>query len=192
MGRSVIVRPSGLAVIDAVGSSGAMRLLQGLPRFCLGAAARSLQAGRNAQMVNLMRLEAGTETVIDVHHRNAARAGIEHGKKRGQTTERSAVANACGNRDNRARNQARHHAGQRALHAGNRDDHLSVHQGIHIGEQAMQAGNAHVVHAHNLVAQGLRRKRSLLGHRKVAGARSGHNDEAVARGGRKGTNDADT
>ena len=68
MGRSVIVRPSGLAVIDAVGSSGDMRLLQGLPRFCLGAAARSLRAGGNAQMVDLMRLEAGTETVIDVHH----------------------------------------------------------------------------------------------------------------------------
>ena len=46
----------------------------------------------------------------------------------------------------------------------------------------MDAGDPHVVEAHDLIAQHLRRDGGLLGHGDVAGAAGGHHDAALARG----------
>ena len=132
-------------------------------------------------MVDQARLVAGAEAVVDVDHRHAARARVQHGQKRRDPAERRPVAHARGHGDDRARHQPRHDARQGSLHARHGDDHAGLRQLVGAGEQAMDAGHAHVVAAHDVVSQELRRHRRLFGHRHVARPRRRHDDAARAR-----------
>ena len=133
-------------------------------------------------MVDGARLEGGAEAVVDIDHRYPARAGVQHGQQGRHAAERGPVAHRGGHRDHGARHQAAHHARQSALHAGHGDDAAGAVQLVGAIEQPMDARHPHVVEAHHLVAEELGRKRSLLGHGKIARARRGHAEHAITVG----------
>ena len=63
----------------------------------------------------------GSEPVVDVHHRDAGRAGVEHAEQRREPAERRAVSHARRHGDHRHRHQPADDARQRALHPRDHD-----------------------------------------------------------------------
>ena len=87
---------------------------------------------------------AGAVPVVDVHHGDSGRAGVQHRQQRGQSFERGSVAHRRRHRDDGRADQAGHHAGQRAVHARDDHDHPGPPQQLEAAEHAVQAGDADV------------------------------------------------
>ena len=96
---------------------------------------------------------ARAEAVVDIHHRQAAGAGVEHRQQRRHTAEGRTVPHTGGNGDHRAVGKPAHHAGESALHPGDGDDHAGAHNVLQMGEQTVDARYAHIIDALHLVAQ---------------------------------------
>jgi hypothetical protein len=137
------------------------------------------------ELVDLVGLGGGAVAVVDVDHRDAGGAGVQHGEQCGHPAEGGAVTHAGGHRDDRPVHQAAQHARQGAVHAGDRDDRVGLVEPVEVRHQAVQAGHPAVEQPFNDVAHHLRGHRRLLGHREIGGARAHHYDEPypVPRGG---------
>ena len=130
-------------------------------------------------------MHRGAEPVVDVDHRHARRAGVQHGQQRSQPAEAGAVAHAGRHGYHGTCHQPAEHAGERALHPGSRDDDLRLAQHVQPVHQPVDAGHADVIHALYAVAKKLQRERGLFSHRNVAGAGRDHRDEGRVRGARR-------
>ena len=133
-------------------------------------------------MVDERGLIAGAESVVDVDHRDAARAGVEHGEQRGDAVERGAVAHARGTGDHGTGGKASHHTRKRALHAGHRHDGRGAGDIVGVGEQPMDARDTRIVDTEHAAAEHLRGVRGLLGNEDVARSRTHHEHVGVAIG----------
>jgi hypothetical protein len=94
------------------------------------------------------------EAVVDVHHRDAGGAAVQHGQQCGDSAERGAVADARGHGDDGHAREAAHHGRQRALHARHDDGDAGVVAAAARAQQAVQPGHADVVQADDVVAEG--------------------------------------
>ncbi len=128
-----------------------------------------------------MGLKARAKPVVDVHHRHARRARVQHGQKRRQPVKAGAVTHRCWHGNDRAFCHAAHHAGKRALHAGNGNNRRSARNVVGMGKQPVDAGNPHVVQAHHARPEHLGRNGGFLRTVQVAGSRTRHGNVALAR-----------
>jgi hypothetical protein len=125
---------------------------------------------------------AGPDPVVDVHNRQAGRAGLEHRQERGLAFAAGTVTGRHREPDHRRVDQARDHPGQHPVHTGRDDQDVGaplddLAQRL---EQPMEAGHADVEDDAGLHTGGLEDHPSLLRHREVGGA--GGEDRGPAAG----------
>ena len=92
------------------------------------------------------RSDAGrAEAVVDVDHGDIRRAGVQHAQQRGHAAERSAIADAGGNRQHRRIHQARRQpwATRPPCPAHTISTRADL-QRMFLRQQAMNAGHAHI------------------------------------------------
>ena len=104
------------------------------------------------QTVDRMRHESGPESIVDIHHADAACARVEHRQQRGKTLEVGAVAYRRRHGDHRLICEPANDGSERALHA--RDDHDDVGgvDLIHSRQQTMNARHADIANKIDVVA----------------------------------------
>ena len=136
------------------------------------------RSGRAAEAVDLAGGVTGAETVVNVHHGDAAAATVEHPQERGEAAEARPVAHAGGHRDDRLGHESRHHAGQRAFHAGHHNHHVRILKGVQAADETVESGDADVVDPRDPVAHDFGGDGRLFGHGQVAGARADDGDGA--------------
>ena len=73
--------------------------------------------------IDQRRRQRRAESIVDIHHRDAAGTGVQHPEQRRDTAERGAIADAGRHRDDRLVEQPRDDRGQRAFHSGDHDEH---------------------------------------------------------------------
>ena len=120
-------------------------------------------------MIHHARQIPGSESVINIYHTDAARAGVQHGKQCGNTAEGRPIPDTRRHRDHRAVRKTADHACECAFHPRDRDDHAGIHDRIHMGHQAVQSRNSHIIEALHLISECLGRKRGFLRYRDIAG-----------------------
>ena len=114
------------------------------------------------------RSQAGrAKSVIDIYHRHAARAGVEHPQQGGNPAVAGAVPDAGRDRDHRNVDQPADHTWQRTFHAGDDDQDSRATQPFVFTEQTMQAGNADVIEPIDGVTHDLRSDGSFFSDRKI-------------------------
>jgi hypothetical protein len=86
-----------------------------------------------------------TESVVDIHDRDAGGAAVQHRQKRRNSAKTRAVPDARRNGDYRNIHQASHDAWQRAFHSGHHDQHACGYQPRVLRQKTVEAGNADVV-----------------------------------------------
>ena len=121
-------------------------------------------------MIDLMREIARAEAVVDIHDRDAARAGIEHGEERRKPLKGRAVAHACRDGDHGTVRETADHACKRAFHPRDRDDHGGAHDLLQPVEQAVKPRDAHVVEPQYIISEELCGQRGFLRDRDIARA----------------------
>ena len=124
----------------------------------------------------------GAETVVDVDHRDARRAGVEHREQGRDPAEGGAVPDAGRHGDDRRTDQTADDAGQRALHPGDDDKAVGLGQSVALGEQAVQTGHADVGDPADIGTEGASDDGRLGRDSLVAGA--GRHDDHRRRVGR--------
>ena len=95
------------------------------------------------------------ESVIDVHHRDARAAGIEHPEQGGDAAETGAVADARGHGDDGLADKAGDGAGEGAFHPGGHNDGVARLEPIPYGDKPVNACDADVADAVHAAAEGL-------------------------------------
>ena len=123
-----------------------------------------------SQLVNETGGVAGTETVVDVYHCNAAGAGIEHRQQRGDAAKTCAVADAGRHGNDRLVNEAADDARQRAFHAGNDNKDVGGQQFFVKRKEPVDAGNTNIVIFLHAVAHDFSGDYSFLSDRDIGGA----------------------
>lgn len=98
-------------------------------------------------MVHHARQIPGSESVINIYHTDAARAGVQHRKERRDTSEGCPVSDTRRHRNHRAVRKTADHACECAFHPRDRDDHAGIHDRIHMGHQAVKSRNSHIIEA---------------------------------------------
>ncbi len=66
------------------------------------------------------------ESAVDIHRDDIRRASVEHCQERGQPGERGSIADAGGDRNDRAIDQAADDARQGAVHSCDNDDRIGA------------------------------------------------------------------
>ena len=132
-----------------------------------------LSGSGRGELVDLAGLARGAVAVVDVDHRHAGRARVEHRQQRGQAAERGAVADAGGHGDHRAGRPGR----RRTLGSAPSMPATATiaSASLEPARDAAAAGAAprrrRPHSALDAVAQRSRGQRRLLGHRQVARCR---------------------
>ncbi len=96
-------------------------------------------------MIDSGRLKACSESVVDIHYRYIARAGIQHGEQRGHSFEGGSVSDAGRHGNHGTVSKASGDRCQSALHSRYGDDHRCIHDNIKIRQQPVQSRNSDIV-----------------------------------------------
>src|SRR6266571_451525 len=159
-GRKRIVHPYSAASAPAAANSAAAEPRQiatttaAAPRTCRASATHPRIPGPpGLRMIDATRGGRGAETVVDVDHGHARRAGIEHSEEGGEPSERRAVPDARRYGDHGDLHEAAHDAGQRTLHSRHDDDHRGGTQYVGLREEPVDARDPHVRQALDAVLQ---------------------------------------
>jgi hypothetical protein len=110
---------------------------------------------------------SGAEAVVDVDHRDSARAAVQHRQEGGHPAETGSVPYAGGYGYDRDIDKACHNARQCAFHTGDYDHHTRSDEPAVLGEEAMKAGDADIDDPVYAIAHDFRGDRRLFGNRKV-------------------------
>src|SRR5262249_50977436 len=139
----------------------------------------SHQRSAMSEMVDQRRNRSGSEPVVDVHHRDAVGAAVEHPEERGQAPEARPVPDARRHSDDRDADKPCDDARQRPLHPGDDDDHPRGAEALVLAQQPVQTRDADVVQPADRVAHHLRGTRCLFCNRQVRRPSRGDHDRAV-------------
>src|SRR5882724_7355644 len=129
------------------------------------------------EAIDLAGLMRRAVAVVDVHHRHARRARVQHRQKRRHAAERSPVADARRHRDDGSIDEPADHARQRPLHAGKRNDHVGLGEQIEVIQEPVQSRDAAVVDSLHAISERLGDERRFLSDGEIGGARGGDDDE---------------
>jgi hypothetical protein len=140
-------------------------------------------------MINHTCEVARPKAIVNINHRNAAGARIEHGQKGCNSVERGTISHAGWYRNDRTISQSSHYAGERFFHPGNSDNDAGAHYFVQKSKCPMKSRHTHIIKPNDLVTQRFSRERSLLRDRDIAGAAGGYDDIAEAVGSGKLSHD---
>ena len=133
-----------------------------------------------SEAIDQARHISGAEAVIDVDDRHVAGATVEHAQQRGEAVEASAVADASGDGDYGAGDEAANGAGQRAFHSGTDHHDARFRQTRTILQEAMNASDTDVVDGFHLITHDFGGDLRFLRDRNVARAGADDGDFAFA------------